>query len=95
MKYIKFYGGNGYRGGDWEEYQCFGADQEGELTEDMLEQIANSIALDWGETFEYIAEGYDYDTGWESDEAEDEYYEGVWGSWKEVSKEEYEDGLAN
>ena len=90
MKYIRFYGDNGYAGCDWEEFAA--VDDETEECE--LDDRASDLANDWAESYENVAEGYD-DGGWESEEAENEYYEGVWGSWKEISKEEYRDGLAN
>ena len=91
MRYVKFSGGNGYCGCDWEEFLAVDDD----TTETDLTNTAQQLAYDYAEGYEHVAEGYDYEDGWDSDESEKEYYENVNYTWKWISKEEYERGLAD
>lgn len=91
MKYIKFSGGNGYCGCDWEEFHAFDDDVDTRT----LDATAWELANDYAESYEYLAEGYDSCGGWESEEAEEEYRESITGYWQEITEEEYRDGLAD
>lgn len=85
MKYIKFYGGNGYCGCDFEQYEAY----EDNITEDALAEIAYDLANDNAQSYEYIVTGWDED--FESEEERENYYEDVEYGWEEVTKEEYEE----
>lgn len=91
MRYVKFWGDNGYAGCDWEEFQQVDAD----TTDEELDTMAGDLAYDYAESYEHVAEGYDMDEGWESEEDEDEYYQNIDYGWKYISEEEYREGLAN
>ena len=69
MKYVRFYGGNGYCGCDYEEYEKF----EDDITEEELNDYSREMACENAETYEWVARGYDSD--WESEEESEEYYE--------------------
>ena len=85
MKYIKFYGGNGYCGCDFEQYEAY----EDDVTEEALAEIAYDLANDNAQSYEYIATGWDED--FESEEERESYYENIEYGWEEVTKEEYEE----
>ena len=53
MKFIRFYGSNGYSGCDYTEYQIFDDD----ITEEELNEISAELAIAYAESFEYIAAG--------------------------------------
>lgn len=91
MRYIKFSGGNGYCGCDWEEVAIVDDD----TTDRELDNQAYNLTMDYAEGYIYVAEGYDIDTGWESEEAENEYYEGVTSNWQEITEDEYNEALAD
>ena len=63
MKYVLFWGSNGYCGCDYEEYEKF----EDDITEEEIEEYAIELAYQNAESYEYII---DYDDV-------DEYYEEV------------------
>lgn len=83
MAYVKFSGGNGYCGCDFEEYVKFDYD----VDEDFLDDCLNDLVHDNAETFSYVATGWDGD--WESEEEEERYYEDCSGSWEIITEEEY------
>ena len=85
MKYIKFYGGNGYCGCDFEQYEVY----EDDVTEETLAEIAYDLANDNAQSYEYIVTGWDED--FESEEEKESYYEDIEYGWEEVTKEEYEE----
>ena len=85
MKYIKFSGGNGYCGCEFEEYQAF----DDNVSEETLGEIAGDLAQNNAESYEYVATGWDED--FESEEDRNSYYEDVYCGWEEVTKEEYEE----
>ena len=86
MKYIKFYGGNGYCGCDFEQYEVY---EDDEINEEFLNEIAEDLGMDNAESFTYVATGWDND--FESEEERDSYYENCYWSWEEITKEEYEE----
>lgn len=87
MKYIRFYGSNGYCGCEYEEYVAF----EDDITEAQLDEYSNELCDENAETYEYV------ETGWgesfESEEDQEYYYESArdYSGWDYVSKEEYEE----
>lgn len=85
MRYIYFTGGNGYCGCDIDEVSVFPDD----TTDEELDQYAYEMAIDNAETYEYVATGWD--EGWESEEAEDLYYQDSYCNWVEITEEEYKE----
>lgn len=86
--YVRFFGGNGYCGCDYEEYQCF---DSADITEAELNQMSSDMAYENAETYEYVVTGWD--TDWESDEDRADYFDNAlsYCGWDYCSKEEYED----
>lgn len=87
MKYIKFSGGNGYCGCEFEDYQVF----EDDVPLDILNEIAEELAQDNAESYEYVVTGWDED--FESEEDREYYYENIYCNWEEISEEEYEENV--
>ena len=87
MKYVRFYGGNGYCGCDYEEYVMFDDD----CPEDEIENYSSQLAYENAETYEYVVTGWNED--WESEEDREWYYEDVLGycGWDYCSQEEFEE----
>lgn len=81
MIYVRFYGGNGYTGCDYEEYEKF----EDDVTEEELNDYSREIGYENAETYEYVVRGYDSD--WESEE----YYEDAldYCSWEYCTEEDF------
>lgn len=86
MKYIKFYGGNGYCDCDFEQYEVY---EDKEVNEDFLNDIAEELGMDNAQSFEYVVTGWDED--FESEEDREIYYENIEYGWVEITKEEYEE----
>lgn len=84
MRYIHFTGGNNYCGCDLDEYEKFD-----DITDKELDQYAEGLAQDNGESFEHVAIGWGEE--FESEEEEEDYYSNCWCKWEEISKEEYEE----
>lgn len=86
MVYIKFVGGNGYCGCDWEEYQAFE-----EFNEKEFDEILEELSYENAESYEYIATGWGED--FETEEDREDYYDRALseGNWFEVTEEEYEE----
>lgn len=87
MKYVRFYGGNGYCGCDYEEYQSF----EDDVTEEIIEAYSSDLAYENAETYEYVVTGWD--ESWDSEEDRDNYYEDAlsYCGWDYCSEEEFEE----
>lgn len=85
MRYIKFIGGTDYCGTDFtlvREYEDDWSDAD-------LNEEADELATANGESFEYLATGWDND--FETEEDREAYYEGCYCGWEEISKEEYDE----
>ena len=85
MKYVRFYGGNGYCGCDYEEYVAY----DDEHDEVLIEQTATDLAYENAESYEYVVFGWDSQ---DIDETErEEYYEDTldYCGWEYCSEEEY------
>ena len=83
MRYIKFTGGNGYGGWDFEEVQEFPDDTPDEL----FDEIASDMERDNGESYSHVATGWNED--FEDEVAEENYYNDCWSNWEEISAEEF------
>ena len=85
MIYVRFYGGNGYSGCNYEEYVAF----EDDIDEQSINEYSNELCDENAETYEYV------ETGWgesfESEEDQEYYYESArdCSGWDDVSQEEY------
>ena len=87
MKYVRFYGGNGYCGCDYEEYQSF----EDDILESLIDEYSKDLAYENAEAFEYIVTGWG--NSWESEEDRDSYYENAFDycGWDYCSEEEFKE----
>ena len=85
MKYVRFWGGNGYCGCDYEEYEKF----EDDVTEEVLNDYSKEIGYENAETYEWVVLRYDSD--WESEEEREEYYEDAldYCGWEYCTQEEF------
>lgn len=84
MRYIKFEGSAPYCGTDFETVAIF----EDDTPDGVINEYADNLAHDNGESYEYLATGWDGE--FESEEDEESYYDDCECSWTEVTKEEYE-----
>lgn len=84
MRYIRFTGGTGYCGCDIEEYIAY----DDIIDDEDLDEIAEEMAYDNGESYEYVVIGWDEE--WESEEDRENYFANCWCNWEEISKEEFE-----
>ena len=89
MKYVRFYGSNGYAGTNYEIYETFDDD----TTENIIDDYSKDLAYENAETYEYVARGWDED--WDSEEEQEEYYEDAldYCGWEYCLKEEYIENL--
>ena len=87
MKYIRFYGGNGYCGCDYEYYESFGDD----TSENEIETYATELGYENAESYEYVATGWNED--FETEDDRQEYYEDAlsYCGWDYCTKEEFEE----
>lgn len=87
MKYVRFYGGNGYCGCDYEEYYEF----DDSVSEESIEEISQELAYEYAESYEYVATGWGQ--SWETEDDEIEYYDNAHdeAGWDYCTKEEFEE----
>lgn len=87
MRYIHFFGNNGYCGTDYHEFMSF----EDDTTDKFIDLQSNEFAYDCADTYSYLATGWE--DGFESGDEEDEYFENTIANygWEELSKEDWED----
>ena len=91
MKYVRFYGNNGYRDCDYEEYLAF---DEDEYDEEELNNMSSEYAIENAETYEWVAwNGLSEE--WESPEDEEEYYDNIYDycGWEYITEEEYKENV--
>lgn len=88
MKYVRFYGGNGYSGCDYEDYQAF----EDDVILQEINEISDELAYENAEAYEYVARG-GWDEEWECEEDCDFYYEDAMSycGWEYCSQKEFEE----
>lgn len=86
MKYVRFYGNNGYCGCDYEEYVMF--DDECPIEE--IDDYSAQLAYENAESFEYIARG-GWDSDWESEDEREFYYEDAlsYCGWEYCTEKEF------
>lgn len=85
MQYVKFTGGNGYCGCDFETCEAF----EQDMTEEELLGYLDELVRENAESFSHCATGCGGD--FESEEEEEMYYENASGDYEIITKEEYEE----
>lgn len=87
MKYVRFYGGNGYCGCDYEYYESFGDD----VSESEIETYATELGYENAESYEYVVTGWNED--FETEDDRQEYYEDAlsYCGWDYCTKEEFEE----
>ena len=85
MKYVRFSGGNGYCGCDYEEYVMFDDD----CPEDEIENYSIELAYQNAESFEYVETGWDSD--FEDENDREMYYENAlsYCGWDYCSEKEF------
>ena len=85
MKYVRFSGGNGYCGCDYEEYVMFDDD----CPEDEIENYSIELAYQHAESFEYVESSWDSD--FEDENDREMYYENAlsYCGWDYCSEEEF------
>jgi len=89
MKYVRFYGGNGYCGCDYEEYYQFSDD----CPEEEIETCSMDLGYENAENYEYVVTGYDED--FETEDDRQQYYEDAlsYCGWDYCTKEEFEENV--
>ena len=87
MRYIHFYGSNGYCGCDYNEY----LEVEDDTPEYEIDRYSEEFAYEWAESYEYVATGWN--ETWESEEDRENYYEDAVSNagWEEITKEDFEE----
>lgn len=85
MIYVHAEFDNGYRTGCEDNYYEFTDEVTAEEIEQTIREDANEYFANW----EYLATGWD--SGFDSDEDEQEYYDGCSYSWEYITEEEYND----
>lgn len=87
MKYVRFYGGNGYCGCDYEYYESFGDD----VSESEIETYATELGYENAESYEYVVTGWNED--FETEDDRQEYYEDAlsYCGWDYCTEEEFEE----
>lgn len=91
MKYVRFYGNNGYCGTNYEEYVAF----EDNVLEEEINNMSNEYAYENAEDYEYMKDAWSPE--YVSEEDEDWYYENAMEScgWNYCSEEEYRENTEN
>lgn len=90
MFYFKISAETSYCGTDKEEYYQF----EERPSDEELDELAESVARDNAETYEYLVSGFDGEHFEDMSEEEQEeelenYYQNCSGSWEEITEEEF------
>lgn len=90
MKYVRFYGDNGYDGCSYEEYLAFSED---EYDEEELNNMSDEYAQENAETYEYVVTGWNND--WDSEDDKEDYYNSIFDycGWEYITEEEYKENV--
>ena len=85
MKYVRFYGSNGYCGCDYEEYEKF----EDEVTEEEIDEYSNEIGYENAEMYEWFV--CEDNSDFEFEEDREEYYEDAlaYCGWEYCTEEDF------
>ena len=86
MKVIRLYVDTDYIDGDGNRviYILYDSDTDINIINKDIAQIANEFFED----HEYLAQGYDYINGWESEEDEQSYYDNCWYDYTIITEEQ-------
>ena len=63
------------------------------MTNDEIEDDLQDGLYSYAEQYEYCAEGYDWNTGWDDEADQEYYYENCGYEWEEITKKEYKEEL--
>lgn len=87
MRYIHFYGSNGYCGCDYDEY----LEVDDDISDEEIDRYSEEFAYEWAESYEYVATGWN--EPWESEADRDNYFEDAVSNanWEEITKEEFDE----
>ena len=85
MRYIRYHYENGYCGCDDVGVAAY---DDGTSDYEIDCNLCDNLVV-YGEEFENGAEGFDLNSGWESEEAQIRYYENLHFEWEEISESEY------
>ena len=88
MKYFRFTANTPYAGTTNDYYFAV---EDNAATEDFLDECAEEFAYENGETFEYLATGWDED--FETEKDREAYYADCYCDYEEITKEEYEENF--
>ena len=90
MKYVRFWGGNGYCGCDYEEYVAF----EDNITDKEIDAYSNDIGYQNAESYEYMLTGR---MDWDSEEDMENYYDDAlsYCGWDYCSEAEFNENTNN
>ncbi len=80
MKFIKYYFDNNYADGQEEGIAIFDDD----FSDESIDEIVSASAYDWADDQTNGVEGWSFDEGWASEEAEEEYFENCDNFWEEI-----------
>ena len=91
MKYVRFYGNNGYCGTNYEEYVAFKDD----VSEKEIDDMSNEYAYENAENYEYMKDAWSPE--YVSEEDEQWYYDNAIEhcGWNYCSEEEYRENTEN
>lgn len=84
MRWIKFEGGAPYCGTEFEDIAVF----DNDTPDSEINEYAEELAHDNGETYSYLHTGWEGD--FEDEDDEESYYEDCWCNWEEITQEKYE-----
>ncbi len=90
MRYFEFMAETPYAGTENTDYYAF----EDNVTTEELEQLADELNTQNAESFEYLVTGWDDDEYEDKDERQevlDDYYADCFCTYREITKEEYEE----
>lgn len=87
MRYIHFFGDNGYCGTDYHHFEAF----PDSASDNFLNGVSDDMAHDNAESYSYLATGWD--GSFESEEEEEQYYQDALANcvWEELSKEQWDE----
>ncbi len=89
MRYIKYILDVGYAGCNEEDVMALPDD----ISDVAIEANLYEALQDYAQSMEHVAEGYDWEEGWENEEDKEYYYENCNYSWEEITEEEYNEFL--
>ena len=86
MIYIKYRYENGYPACSEEGVAAY---DDGTDIDEIESDLSDGL-FEFGTEYEYCADGYSFEDGWENEETQNEYYENLYFYWEEITQEEYD-----